>query len=140
MKLRLSAALAAAFALCGVQIVGYYTNNNLAYGFLYSGGSFTTLTIPGGRISDATAINDAGDIVGNYYANGVSGAFVYSGGLLSQSQTHCSLPLQSIQIRTDHLEELAFSPGGDGGGRSPDLFGDSCLRRGVQRPSAHARV
>jgi probable HAF family extracellular repeat protein len=49
------------------QIVGYYFDGNSDQGYVYSGGTYTTLEDPlatGGTF--ATAINDTGQIVGFY--------------------------------------------------------------------------
>ncbi len=63
------------------QVVGYYVDvAGRTHGFLYSGGTFTTLTIniPGVAIinSQATGINNLGQIVGTYDNHG----FLLSGG------------------------------------------------------------
>ena len=65
------------------QIVGaYFGSGHIAQGFLYSGGSYTTLVDPtafGGPV--AFGINAKGDIVGNYIdSSHVSYGFLDSGG------------------------------------------------------------
>src|SRR5215471_5431262 len=46
------------------EIVGYYQDDTFAYhGLFYSGGSFTTIDVPGG-VTLALGINNAGQIVG----------------------------------------------------------------------------
>src|SRR5271165_7071038 len=71
------------------QVVGEYIDNALnTNGFLYSGGSYTTIDDPlaapigGDTITIAEGINDAGQIVGIYYAGSYAAAygFLYSGG------------------------------------------------------------
>jgi probable HAF family extracellular repeat protein len=63
------------------QVVGfYYDSNGHANGFLFSGGSFTTLDDPLGKLTYVTGINNEGQIVGTYYdANFVSHGFLYTG-------------------------------------------------------------
>ncbi len=60
------------------QIVGSYGRQ----GFLLSGGSYTTLDVPGSSGTSATGINDAGQIVGYYDVDGAynSHGFLLSGG------------------------------------------------------------
>ena len=47
------------------QIVGAYNSGDL-YGFLYSGGTYTTIGVPGVTITEARGINASGHIVGMY--------------------------------------------------------------------------
>jgi len=64
------------------QIVGLFSDNNSRpnHGFLFSGGSFTTIDNPSAStITDAFGINDAGQIVGFFNnASGIHG-FLRSG-------------------------------------------------------------
>jgi probable HAF family extracellular repeat protein len=67
------------------QITGYYTSDvqlNQIHGFLYSGGSYTTLDVPGAvAFTEAWGVNDSGQIVGNYRdASGTGHGFLYSNG------------------------------------------------------------
>src|SRR6516165_9408437 len=83
------------------QIVGYYPGGDpeapffdySAIGFLYSGGTFTAVSYPApiiqgdilvadhARITEPTAINDAGAIVGTWsWGSHLSTGFLYSGG------------------------------------------------------------
>jgi probable HAF family extracellular repeat protein len=64
------------------QIVGQYFSNMAVHGFLYSGGTYTTLDDPSANpITAATGINDAGQIVGSYTdSTGMDHGFLYSGG------------------------------------------------------------
>src|SRR5215467_7975417 len=50
------------------QIVGTFANAFPAPsdGFLYSGGSFTTIAVPGAISTGASGINNSGEIVGGY--------------------------------------------------------------------------
>jgi probable HAF family extracellular repeat protein len=51
------------------------------HGFLYTGGSFTTIDAPGARFgTSAFDINDAGQIVGRFYDSTGSHGFLYTGG------------------------------------------------------------
>jgi probable HAF family extracellular repeat protein len=68
------------------QIVGYYDNNGSEHGFIYSGGTYTTLDDPlsargGTSGTDGDSINDAGQVVGLYAdIHGLGHGFLYSGG------------------------------------------------------------
>lgn len=72
------------------QVVGSYTVTQscgtgtcaIPYGFLYSAGSFSSLSYPGSQGTRATGINDSGQVVGFYNATTASAAsgFLYSGG------------------------------------------------------------
>jgi len=64
------------------DVVGKYEDRNGAdHGFLYIGGSYKTLDVPGATDTEADGINDAGEIVGGYVAaNGSEHGFLYSGG------------------------------------------------------------
>ena len=71
------------------QFVGGYNDGSGDHGFLYSGGSYTTLDDPlatgntpafGITGTLAYGINDNGDIVGHYNADGSVHGFLYSGG------------------------------------------------------------
>jgi uncharacterized membrane protein len=61
---------------------GFTTTATVEHGFLYSGGSYTTLDDPLGTLgTGAWGINDAGQIVGDYIdGNGAFHGFFYSGG------------------------------------------------------------
>jgi probable HAF family extracellular repeat protein len=48
--------------------VGEYVVDQQSHGFLLSGGTYTTLDVPGVTFTAATGINDAGQIVGSYIA------------------------------------------------------------------------
>ena len=52
------------------QIVGYFGDSAGTHGFVYTGGSFTTLDAPGAAPPVGTlafGINDAGQIVGSFF-------------------------------------------------------------------------
>ena len=78
--------IAATASIAGIndlsQIVGSYIDDNVEQGFLYSGGSYTTLSDPSGdNRTVVTGINDAGQVVGWYDgADGLVHGFIYSGG------------------------------------------------------------
>jgi len=40
------------------------------HGFVYSGGTFTTLDVPGARSTEATSINASGQVTGHYWGDG----------------------------------------------------------------------
>src|SRR6516164_5589711 len=58
------------------------------HGFLYSGGSFTQIDVPGADIPNARGINNAGQIVGDFYNSKdprlTNHGFLYSGGSFTQ--------------------------------------------------------
>jgi probable HAF family extracellular repeat protein len=60
------------------QIVGGYNDNSGNHGFLYSGGAFTKIDVPGAGFTRARGINNAGQIVGDTGDGGHG--FLYSGG------------------------------------------------------------
>ena len=65
------------------QVVGIYDDNSGFHGFLYSGGTYTTLNVPGGADTRPVSINDSGQVVGRYTPNGQNNGdqgFVYSNG------------------------------------------------------------
>lgn len=85
------------------QVVGAYLNGTGNYGYLYSGGTFSTLSVPGAHISTpffyyggagtlASGINDNGDIVGDWSPTNSSPGqgFFYNG--TSFSNTTISSP------------------------------------------------
>lgn len=49
-------------------------------GFVYSGGTYTTLAVPGAVYTQANSINNPGQVAGFYYGGGVEAGFIYSGG------------------------------------------------------------
>jgi uncharacterized membrane protein len=70
-------------------MVGHYGTNCCSVGtsFLYSGGTFTTIAVPGASITSVTGINNAGQIVGEYSAN------LYTAyGFLDNGGTYTTLP------------------------------------------------
>src|SRR5262245_14279555 len=63
------------------QIVGSYRDvSGATHGYLYSGGTYTTLDVPAATVTEARAINDLGQIVGTYTDAGGTHNFLYSGG------------------------------------------------------------
>ena len=65
-----------------VEIVGgFSTGTSSTHGFLYSGGGFTTVDVPGASSTYPGGINDNVQIVGGFQDNiGGSHGFLYSGG------------------------------------------------------------
>ncbi|MDI1264899.1 MAG: Ig-like domain-containing protein [bacterium] len=66
------------------QIVGTYDLGGFfSYGFLYSGGTYTTISVPDAYYTNVFGINNAGDIVGAYAdntSNHYMHGFLYSNG------------------------------------------------------------
>src|SRR3954467_388616 len=63
------------------QVVGSYQDaSGTTHGFLYSGGTYTTLDAPSARTTAARAINGLGQIVGTYTDASGTYNFLYSGG------------------------------------------------------------
>src|SRR5262249_41558435 len=82
------------------QIVGQYFTNNATHGFLYSGGTYTTLDDPSAtlNITQAFGINDMGQIAGLYVVTGgVAHGFLYSGG----TYTSVDDPLADPRLGTE---------------------------------------
>src|SRR5580700_10022033 len=80
------------------QIVGSYGNSSGNFGFLYSGGTYTTISAPGalqftpstffngGGTDDAAGINNAGEIAGAWTnSSGFEQGFTYSGGTFTDT-------------------------------------------------------
>jgi len=59
------------------QIVGYYQDSPEVHGFLYEGGIFTLIDVPGASATRPWDISNAGQIVGN--ASGSNHGFLYDG-------------------------------------------------------------
>src|ERR1700736_4719466 len=60
------------------------TASQQSLGFLYSGGTFTTLSVAGATFTNVYGINDAGQIVGTYgIADGTTQGFVDNGGVFT---------------------------------------------------------
>src|SRR4029077_8689079 len=55
------------------------SRNPVHHGFLYTGGAFRTIDVPGASDTQATGINNAGQIVGTFF-DGTTHGFVYAGG------------------------------------------------------------
>jgi probable HAF family extracellular repeat protein len=69
----------AAIAFLGVVSPAY--SQSQEFGYLYDGGSYTTITPPGSASSQLSGINASGQIVGNYKTSGgIRNFFLYSGG------------------------------------------------------------
>jgi probable HAF family extracellular repeat protein len=63
------------------QVLGIYENSIGEHGFLYSNGSYSTISIPGATYVDPTGINNLGEIVGYYKdSSGNDNGFIDLGG------------------------------------------------------------
>ena len=65
------------------QVTGRYNDGVADVGFLYSHGTWTTLSDPSAAVNGPTnpaAINDAGQVVGDYANNGITEGFLYTDG------------------------------------------------------------
>jgi PEP-CTERM motif len=80
------------------QIVGTYETSSGNYGYLYSGGTYSTLSVPGATQSpgtvfyyasmigtNAAGINDDGEIVGEWSGPSGEAGFTYSGGVFTDT-------------------------------------------------------
>jgi probable HAF family extracellular repeat protein len=65
------------------QIVGYEGLSVSSTAFLYSGGVFTSFSVPGATATVATGINNSGQIVGNFTNSSGGGAFLDNAGAFS---------------------------------------------------------
>src|SRR5262249_19300260 len=74
------------------QIVGYYDNTQ-RHGFLYSGGTYTTLDVPMTTYTEADGINDLGHVVGTYQAGGKFLGYIYRNG----RSTTLDAPLGTVE-------------------------------------------
>ena len=59
------------------QIVGCYAL--CSHGFFYNGSTFVSIDVPGAVSTQASGINDVGQIVGNYYDGTTLRGFIYDG-------------------------------------------------------------
>jgi probable HAF family extracellular repeat protein len=78
-KLKLLAAVAATLAICAIVSPAH----SATVGFIYSSGSYKTLSVPGAYYTEAFGINNAGQVVGDYQTNSGSPhvGFLYGGGI-----------------------------------------------------------
>ena len=89
-------------------VVGYYDSSDsfgglVQNGFLFSGGSFTTINDPQGRSTNITGINNAGQFVGHFTdTNGKEHGFFFSNGAYLTIDN----PLESV--RRDHAGLHSF--------------------------------
>jgi probable HAF family extracellular repeat protein len=64
----------------GVNDLGQIVGSSGSFGFLYSGGVYTTLNVTGATGTQAYGINNSGNIVGSYSDGNGTHGFLYSGG------------------------------------------------------------
>ena len=63
------------------QVVGDFNDSSGTHGFINTGGTFTTLDVPGAVETDASGINNAGQVVGVFSdSRGVFHGFINTGG------------------------------------------------------------
>jgi len=74
-----------------LALFGVVSSANSQEGFLYSGGNYTTLDVPGSTDTILRGINNSGQIVGDYSANNVRSGIFYSEGIF----TTLNLPVTS---------------------------------------------
>jgi probable HAF family extracellular repeat protein len=67
-------------ATAAVAFLSLVTPCRSQSGFVYNGGSFTSLNVPGADSTQLLGINNSGEIVGYYSANNTGHAFYYSAG------------------------------------------------------------
>jgi probable HAF family extracellular repeat protein len=74
------------------EIVGSYRNNaNVTHGFLYKGGAFTTINVPGANFTVINGINNKGQMVGEYStAPGIVQGFLYDGSTFTTIDAPCA--------------------------------------------------
>jgi len=49
------------------EVIGFYYSSSITgHGFLYSGGTYASIVVPGSTTTDALGINDSGQVVGDY--------------------------------------------------------------------------
>jgi len=76
-------------------------------GFLYSGGTYSTLNVPGSVVTEPFDINDNGVIVGQYYTNDFH-SFLYSGG------TYTTIDLPGTPWGINNHNEIVGTAGNNG--------------------------
>lgn len=89
------------------QIVGAFGGDFGSYGFLYSGGTFTTIDVPltDSNSTVASGINERGQIVGSYSVNtvgvgGVGYGFLYDAGNFTSLQVPGALQTSATGINS----------------------------------------
>ena len=111
------------------QVVGYYVDaNGQLNGFLYSGGSYTTLDDPAGSQGTvAEGINNSGEIVGYYYdySNGSAQLFTYKDGIYTNldNPTNDNSGIESVSI--NNAGQIVAVYYGNGGASQDFLFDPS---------------
>lgn len=116
------------------DIVGTYSINNVDYGFILSGGIYTTVAYPGtGKNTYLTGINDTGQVVGSTYTSSSGFGFVYD--IETQIFTNIRIP------GADVTYQLAINNAGIIAGDA-DLLGferdESGHKRTIAVPGASA--
>jgi hypothetical protein len=53
------------------EVVGIYSIGETEYGFVFSGGTYTTILVPGSDRTQVLGINDSGQLVGDYSVSSI---------------------------------------------------------------------
>ena len=105
-----------------LALFGVVSSANSQEGFLYSGGNYTTLDVPGSTDTILRGINNSGQIVGDYSANNVRSGVFYSEGIF----TTLNLPVTSdstIATGINNFGQIVGSYGpASGNNRDVPLF------------------
>ena len=64
-------------------VVGTVTSSLAQQGFIYSGGTYTLLNVPGALATQARAVSDAGVVAGDYWDSSGGHLFTYSDGVFA---------------------------------------------------------
>ncbi len=85
LKIRLTTSFAAAMTVCGLLAAAFPANASTlqTFGFLDTGGVFTTIDVPGSNYTSAMGINDAGQIVGVFFDSTGDHGFLDTGGVFT---------------------------------------------------------
>lgn len=62
------------------NVSGWYSDATGMHGFLYAGGGFSPINVPGAPYTMATGINNSNDIVGSHHDSITRDGFLYAGG------------------------------------------------------------
>jgi len=90
------------------EIIGvYYDSNNIAHGFYYNNGTYTTLDDPVGYQTVPGQINDAGLILGTYLdTNDFSHGFLYSDGVYTTLDDPLAVAGQTFAVQINDVGQI----------------------------------